>query len=71
MLRIVLNGESRELAAGATVEQAVAATGAPLPHTGLAVAVDGEVVPRGEWDRTPLAEGQRVEVLQAVQGGAR
>jgi thiamine biosynthesis protein ThiS len=32
------------------------------------VAVDGEVVPRGEWD-SELREGQRVEILQAVQGG--
>jgi sulfur carrier protein len=35
----------------------------------VAVAVDGEVVPRAAWPRTPLSSGQRVEVLQAVQGG--
>jgi sulfur carrier protein len=70
MVRVVLNGESRELVSGATVEEAVAATGAEERRAGLAVAVDGEVVPRGEWERTPLCEGQRVEVLQAVQGGA-
>ena len=70
MTTIVLNGVSRELEAGATIASAVAATGAPLGQGGLAVAVDGEVVPRGEWDRTALREGQRVEVLQAVQGGA-
>jgi sulfur carrier protein len=33
------------------------------------VAVEGEVIPRAEWGSTPLAEGQRVEVLTAVQGG--
>ena len=70
MVRIVLNGQSRDLEAGATVAQAVEATGAPEPRTGLAVAVDGEVVPRGEWEQTPLVDGQRVEVLQVVQGGA-
>ena len=37
---------------------------------GVAVALDGEVVPRGEWERTPLREGQAVEVLAAIQGGA-
>jgi thiamine biosynthesis protein ThiS len=31
--------------------------------------VDGEVVPRGQWDLIKLADGARVEVLQAVQGG--
>jgi thiazole synthase len=34
------------------------------------VAVDGEVVPRSEWERTRLAEGQNVEVLAAIQGGS-
>jgi sulfur carrier protein len=42
-------------------------TGAP--ERGVAVAVDGEVVPRGQWTSTELHDGQRVEVLQAVQGG--
>jgi sulfur carrier protein len=67
MTAVVLNGESRELATEATVADAVRATGAPA--RGVAVAVDGEVVPRGEWEVSPLREGQRVEVLQAVQGG--
>ena len=37
---------------------------------GVAVALDGEVVPRGEWASTAVREGQRLEVLHAVQGGA-
>jgi sulfur carrier protein len=36
---------------------------------GVAVAVEGEVVPRGAWARTSLAEGAHVEVVAAVQGG--
>ena len=32
-------------------------------------AVDAEVVPRTRWDLTRLAEGQKVEVVHAVQGG--
>jgi sulfur carrier protein len=70
-MRIVLNGEPRELSADATVDDAVEAAGAPASRGGLAVAVDGEVVPRAEWRTTKLVEGQRVEVLAAVQGGAR
>jgi sulfur carrier protein len=66
-MRVILNGEPRELDDGATVDAAVQVTGAP--DRGVAVAVDGEVVPRGEWTSTELREGQRVEVLQAVQGG--
>ncbi|MBA3421719.1 MAG: sulfur carrier protein ThiS [Thermoleophilaceae bacterium] len=69
-MRIVLNGSERDIPGGATVDQAIEAAVASAARTGVAVAVDGEVVPRGEWERTALAEGQRVEVLQAVQGGS-
>jgi sulfur carrier protein len=66
---VTLNGEQRELHEPATVEAAVLATGAP-DGRGVAVAVDGEVVPRGEGATTQVREGQQVEVLHAVQGGA-
>ena len=64
---VEINGERRELADGATVPDALGALG--LPRTGVAVAVDGEVVPKARWAGTALAEGARVEVLTAVQGG--
>ena len=68
-MRVLLNGESCELRDGATVDDAVEASGAPPEGRGVAVAVDGEVVPRGEWSATKLSDGQQIEVLQAVQGG--
>jgi sulfur carrier protein len=68
-MRVVLNGEARDLRDGATVADAVDASGAPESRAGVAVAVDGEVVPRSRWSDDTLSEGQRVEVLQAVQGG--
>ena len=67
MISVELNGEAQELRDDATVADAVAAAGAP--ERGVAVAVDGEVVPRATWLRTVLTEGQKIEVLQAVQGG--
>ena len=69
MTVVTLNGEPRELREPATVEVAVHAAGAP-DGRGVAVAVDGEVVPRGEWATTEVRDGQQVEVLRAVQGGA-
>jgi sulfur carrier protein len=66
---VTLNGQRRELHEPATVEVAVHAAGAP-DGRGVAVALDGEVVPRGEWATTEVREGQQVEVLRAVQGGA-
>ncbi|MGN6276337.1 MAG: sulfur carrier protein ThiS [Solirubrobacterales bacterium] len=69
-MKIELNGEPRELPDGATLDVAVRGSGAGEEGRGVAVALDGEVVPRGEWERTPLREGQAVEVLAAIQGGA-
>src|SRR5215475_7198881 len=69
-MRIELNGQPRDLADAATLADAVRESGADGEARGVAVALDGEVVPRGEWERTPLREGQAVEVLAAIQGGA-
>jgi thiazole synthase len=69
-VRVELNGEARELEAGATLADAVRAGGADPGGRGVAVALDGEVVPREKWASTPLAEGSAVEVLAAIQGGA-
>ncbi len=70
LMKIELNGGSVELADGATLDAAVRASGVGEGARGIAVALDGEVVPRGEWETTPLREGQAVEVLAAIQGGA-
>jgi sulfur carrier protein len=69
MTVITINGERRELGDDATIEAAVRVAGAPEGR-GVAVALDGEVVPRGEWATTEVQDGQQVEVLRAVQGGA-
>jgi len=69
-MTVELNGESRELPEGATLADAVRASGAEQKGRGVAVALEGEVIPRGEWSSTALADGSRVEVLGAIQGGA-
>lgn len=66
-MHVWINGNRHELADGAGVADALGALGAPA--AGVAVAVDGEVVPRAVWADTALADGARVEVLTAVQGG--
>jgi sulfur carrier protein len=68
-MRIALNGDDRELRDDATVVDAVVASAGDPERRGIAVALDGEVVPRGRWADTALSEGQRVEVLEARQGG--
>ena len=68
-VEVVVNGEPRALPEEATIGAAVREAGVAEPARGVAVAVDGEVVPRGEWEDRTLENGQRVEVLHAVQGG--
>ncbi|MDL4771148.1 MULTISPECIES: sulfur carrier protein ThiS [Thermomonosporaceae] len=69
-MRIMVNGEPRELPAGSSVAEAVAAvTGAAQPGAGIAAALNDEVVRRSAWDATTLNEADRLEVLTAVQGG--
>lgn len=62
---ILVNGEPH--ATVATVSELVARLG--VGERGVAVAIDGEVVPRSQWHARALADGARVEVVGAVQGG--
>lgn len=67
MIRVLVNGRDLDLPDDAALADVVASVSeAP---SGIAVAVDGAVVPRSQWSDTPLQVGARVEVLTAVQGG--
>jgi sulfur carrier protein len=64
---VLVNGSSEQIAAGTTVADVVDRWArSPI---GVAVAVNEAVVTRAEWAGTTLAEGDRVEILTAVQGG--
>ncbi|MEU8761877.1 sulfur carrier protein ThiS [Streptomyces sp. NPDC048659] len=66
-MNVSVNGEPRELADPLSLDALVATlTTAPA---GVAAAVNETVVPRGRWAATLLGEGDRVEILTAVQGG--
>ncbi|WP_327323050.1 sulfur carrier protein ThiS [Streptomyces sp. NBC_01210] len=66
-ITVSVNGEAREFATGTTLDALVTSlTAAP---SGVAAAVNETVVPRSRWAGTRLGDGDRVEVLTAVQGG--
>lgn len=69
-MRVSINGEPRELPDGASVRDAALALGIEPSERGVAVAVEGAVVPRSEHESRRLAEGERVEIVNAIQGGA-
>lgn len=66
-MRVEVNGEPQEVDRGMTLGRLV--DGRVADRRGVAAAVDGDVVPRRDWDDTPLQEGATVEVVAAVQGG--
>ncbi|SFX06123.1 sulfur carrier protein ThiS [Streptomyces atratus] len=66
-LSVSVNGEVRRLAAGTTLAALVATL--TTARSGVAAAVNETVVPRGQWSAAALLDGDRVEVLTAVQGG--
>lgn len=68
-MNVTINGEPREVAAGATVASVVELLDVAPGARGVAVALDGEVVSRGRWADTHLSEGSMVEVVAAIQGG--
>jgi sulfur carrier protein len=67
-VNVVLNGDDAQVDTGATVADVLARLEVPA-RRGVAVAVEGEVVPRREWDARVLEEGARVEIVNAIQGG--
>lgn len=68
-MRIFVNGEPREVADGTTLRAIVTRHGEDEPRRGIAVAVNGSVVPRARLAETGVSEGARVEIVTAVQGG--
>ncbi len=66
-MQVIVNGEPREVPDDATVASVVeSVTDAP---SGVAVALNAEIVRRADWPATTVREADRLEVLTAVQGG--
>jgi sulfur carrier protein len=66
-MRVTVNGAPTEVTQGIDVAALVATL--TDERRRVAVAVNGEVVPRSAWQTTPLRAGDTVEVLAAVAGG--
>jgi sulfur carrier protein len=68
-MRVMANGHERLMREGMTVADLVTELGHDPTRSGVAVAVNGTVVPRRTWRTSMLADGDWVEVLGAAQGG--
>lgn len=69
-MKVCINGQIADIDEASTISDAVRALGISDPR-GVAVAVDGDVVPAARWEEEVLTEGRKIEILRAVQGGAR
>jgi sulfur carrier protein len=68
-LKLIVNGAATERDAGTTLADVVCELAGGPDARGVAAAVNGMVIPRGRWPSMVLSDGDRVEVLTAVQGG--
>lgn len=64
---LALNGEPREVPAGTTIPELLAALG--LPRQSVLVELNGVALFRADWAAARLAEGDRLEVIRVVAGG--
>lgn len=66
-MRLVINGQEKDLKSSGTIAQMLQELEITGAH--IAVALNLQVVPRSNYDQTPLNEGDKVEIVHAVGGG--
>jgi thiamine biosynthesis protein ThiS len=70
-MQLIINGQTRELETlrqGSTVAELVATLAMQADR--VALEQNGEIVPRTQWAATPIAEGDRMEIVHFVGGGS-
>lgn len=67
--QVTVNGVTTALAAGSSVADLVAIIFGSRSSDGVAVALNGAVVPRSRWAQTPVPDDALVELVTATQGG--
>ncbi len=66
---ITVNGEKRDLERELTVEELLKKLDIKVREVGFAVAINEEVVPKSEYTKRKIKEGDRIEIVQLVGGG--
>jgi sulfur carrier protein len=66
-MTVFVNGEARDLQSAQTVAALVEELGLPAPT--LLIEHNGTALTRSEWPATPLADGDRIELLRVTAGG--
>ena len=66
--RVRINGQEEPLRA-ATLSALLDEKAVDVAQKGIAVALNGSVVPRADWPSTKLSPGDSIEIVRARQGG--
>lgn len=67
-MTLVVNGRSREVAEDTTLQDLVPVRTGKIAR-GIAIARNGEVVPKSQWSAVQVRTGDRIEILNAIGGG--
>ncbi|WP_291867315.1 sulfur carrier protein ThiS [Bradyrhizobium sp.] len=65
-MRVIINGEPREISS-ASVDALLGELDYEGTH--FAVALNYDVLPRAKWAKTPLKNGDEIEIITPRQGG--
>ena len=68
-MKISVNGKEKKVSPNLNVHDLLIALELDPVQSGIAVAVDREVIPKTEWQAVELRENSEVEIIRAVQGG--
>ncbi len=68
-MKLIVNGKEVDTEPDVTLEALLAQSLKKDGRDGIAVAVNGEVVPKGSWSERTLQANDRLEIIRAVQGG--
>lgn len=68
-MQIRLNGEEKSIEAQINIRELLIELGLDPEQSGIAVAINREVIPKTLWKETEICENSEVEIIRAVQGG--
>ena len=68
-VELTVNGEAKQVDAGVTLADLLDTLGMNRTARGIAVAVNEAVIPQPSWHRKTLSDGDKIEIIRAVQGG--
>ena len=66
-LKVVVNNKEVEISDQATINALISEMN--MPDKGIAIAINNEVIPKGNWSEFKLEKEMRITLIKATQGG--